>query len=829
MKRKLLFAMLCIASALGLKAQQQPEAGQTYYLYNPTTGLFLSRGAGYGTAAWADNFGIPVTLIANDNGYRLQYSDTDHHKNVHFVSDATWSWADGWADRAQTYTLTELGDNQYKLVSTSHTDDKTLYISETAANTAYTHQVASDGAYGNNCNEYWDVWQFLSSEDREAILADKKEKIEKAVAQAVEVSLSEGKNIESALAEKSLMPVDKTSAVTNAALASNTDGWTSSNTTGNFAGQQGNGVEMYQGSGVLSQTVKGLEAGVYKVSLSAFFRDGSNANCSAYSNNGWRVSNAYLEANGNQTMIADWASARSSDSAPNGPAAAKPLFNEGKYLNEVFAVVGEDGNLTINIAQPGAAVESRWFLFTNLKLTYYTSNLANADDYAAFNKALAAAKEHTLGFEAGEYAPYNNVEAEKALAEAEKIDVTVANEKEVIVTLTEALNNSVWVANEEEVNAVYNGNFALSTANTTSGSNLDVPGWTPNGSIRQVIENGVNGEFPGLAETTGNKALFVWGDTFFNYGEQEGYIMPLKGHAIYELSFKSAGWNGGNNSFGVKIVGEDGKGLPQQAVGKAPAGPQSAGCWIQYTILFATGEAGNFVLSMMPSGNSTFTDIVLKKAESQVLVLDEETGAPRYAEGNYPTVSLTRTFTEGNWSTLCLPFGVDASKFSAVKELSDITVNGENVTLNFTDATELKAGKPYLVQASGETTISAENVDVIIAAGSTAKESDHTTVTYVGTYAPISKVNEGSFVVSNNKLYNVNSEVSLKAYRGYFTAVQTTGAVKNLTWDMDDTADGIESVEAKTIANDAIYNLAGQRVSKAAKGVYIINGKKVLK
>lgn len=79
-------AALFVVSALGFnaKAQQTPEAGKTYYLYNPTTERFLSRGSGFGTAAWADNFGIPVTLIANGEGFRLQMFDSPGQ----YVSDA---------------------------------------------------------------------------------------------------------------------------------------------------------------------------------------------------------------------------------------------------------------------------------------------------------------------------------------------------------------------------------------------------------------------------------------------------------------------------------------------------------------------------------------------------------------------------------------------------------------------------------------------------------------------------------------------------------------------------------------------------------------------
>ena len=46
----------------------------------------------------------------------------------------------------------------------------------------------------------------------------------------------------------------------------------------------------------------------------------------------------------------------------------------------------------------------------------------------------------------------------------------------------------------------------------------------------------------------------------------------------------------------------------------------------------------------------------------------------------------------------------------------------------------------------------------------------------------------------------------------------------------DDETDGIRQIEngQLTIENAEIYNLSGQRVNKAQKGIYIVNGKKVV-
>ena len=87
---------------------------------------------------------------------------------------------------------------------------------------------------------------------------------------------------------------------------------------------------------------------------------------------------------------------------------------------------------------------------------------------------------------------------------------------------------------------------------------------------------------------------------------------------------------------------------------------------------------------------------------------------------------------------------------------------------------------------------------------------------------------EGSFIISNNAFYIVNSTVTLKAFRGYITVAGGAG-VKALDFNFDDDATGIEGLTpALSDGKGAIYNIAGQRLNKAQKGINIINGHKVL-
>lgn len=66
---------------------------------------------------------------------------------------------------------------------------------------------------------------------------------------------------------------------------------------------------------------------------------------------------------------------------------------------------------------------------------------------------------------------------------------------------------------------------------------------------------------------------------------------------------------------------------------------------------------------------------------------------------------------------------------------------------------------------------------------------------------------------------------TLKGFRAYF---EKTSGARGFVIDFGGET-GIVDINDNVKANKVIYNLAGQRVSKAEKGIYIINGKKVLK
>lgn len=194
----------------------------------------------------------------------------------------------------------------------------------------------------------------------------------------------------------------------------------------------------------------------------------------------------------------------------------------------------------------------------------------------------------------------------------------------------------------------------------------------------------------------------------------------------------------------------------------------------------------------------------------------------------YPTY--TRTVTEDNFGTICLPFNATvegATVFTITSKVMDgETLKGINLTSTVDNKVE--AGKAYIFKATGSTltaTLSGDYSDATAGYGMMGNISS-TPVVLDGS--------EGYYVVgADNKIHEVvsgGSGVNVGQYKGYITLEGIGVAARG--FDFISFEDGgttaIETVKQELKANGEYYNLAGQRVAQPAKGLYIVNGKKVI-
>lgn len=105
-------------------------------------------------------------------------------------------------------------------------------------------------------------------------------------------------------------------------------------------------------------------------------------------------------------------------------------------------------------------------------------------------------------------------------------------------------------------------------------------------------------------------------------------------------------------------------------------------------------------------------------------------------------------------------------------------------------------------------------------------------ITFKGTFAPIDAPNmEGKYgVTTGGSIAKGGSGASIKAYHAYFELAPEASvkAISLYVIDSEGTPTHVGLVQMAEGTDKAVYNLSGQKVEKARKGIYIVNGKKVV-
>ena len=207
---------------------------------------------------------------------------------------------------------------------------------------------------------------------------------------------------------------------------------------------------------------------------------------------------------------------------------------------------------------------------------------------------------------------------------------------------------------------------------------------------------------------------------------------------------------------------------------------------------------------------------------------------------------LDRTLTANVWNTFASPFAIaagDMTKYfgadAKVRQLNTTSVNGTVLTLNFTDATSIVAGKPYLVKPAATVDFSADGKE-FAGVDLTAASATPTATTYVD-FVPTLGKTEVTGVPEDILMLNASGNLVhpseagyMKGFRGYFLMHEAASSARAFRIDFGDgEATGIIPIrtEGSTAFSDNMtYDLQGRRINgqPTQKGVYIQNGKKVI-
>ena len=201
--------------------------------------------------------------------------------------------------------------------------------------------------------------------------------------------------------------------------------------------------------------------------------------------------------------------------------------------------------------------------------------------------------------------------------------------------------------------------------------------------------------------------------------------------------------------------------------------------------------------------------------------------------------SLSRNFTSdlGKNCTVCVPFALDDTQAAELGTFYTLSAHsGNTITMESVDATE--TNKAYMFKPAKET-FSAEMVDV--------KKADpvRTTVSelsFLGTYQKITGLNSTADIVyycfmqdgpQAGKFVKITDAVTVNPFRAYMElpASESLARVLDLNFG-EGGATGIGGLTPNPSpigeGNVGFYDLQGRRVLYPKKGLYILNGKKVI-
>ena len=181
------------------------------------------------------------------------------------------------------------------------------------------------------------------------------------------------------------------------------------------------------------------------------------------------------------------------------------------------------------------------------------------------------------------------------------------------------------------------------------------------------------------------------------------------------------------------------------------------------------------------------------------------------------TVNLTRSRIAG-YNSFVLPFWVSATDLGASK----VYTHKEGTTFKL-DTDEYNpngyagANVPFLADYA------AASSDVIVFSNKGVCATGDLGTTFVGVYAPQSAYN--LYGINNDgKLQKGGSGATINSFRAYLTDASGAREI-----NFEDETTGLTDVSSKTSdGRGECFNLAGQRVAQPTKGLYIVNGRKVV-
>ena len=248
----------------------------------------------------------------------------------------------------------------------------------------------------------------------------------------------------------------------------------------------------------------------------------------------------------------------------------------------------------------------------------------------------------------------------------------------------------------------------------------------------------------------------------------------------------------------------------------------------------------NAIVDGVTAGNAVVSEQEYTVKTDGALILDEGANTSGKRVYIYKVTIVPASSSTGTYIGATLVSG-KALDFTSVDDITAYVATSASAgSVTFSKVTKVVANTPLYIKANA-TSGSAINVEIPEATEGAVDYSATNLLKGSATQTTnVQSTNETKyyvFGVQNNTpgFYNAASSFTSAAGKAYLqlTAAQAGAAPSlNLIFDGDDgLSTGIDKVQgsgSKAQGSDAYYNLAGQRVAQPTRGLYIVNGKKVI-
>jgi hypothetical protein len=335
-------------------------------------------------------------------------------------------------------------------------------------------------------------------------------------------------------------------------------------------------------------------------------------------------------------------------------------------------------------------------------------------------------------------------------------------------------------------------------------------------------------------------------------------------------------WDGGSLGVGDLVAGEANASASSMSDTAIPDGERVIGT-VKFTVAdgLALGDypvtisGFNFLdgTNYTPVADVTFYVHVVSLHS---VVLDETSTTAPVASDGAVNVRVLRTIKANEWSTICLPFAMTEAQvktaFGDDVQLGDFNdydydEGADAMSVVFVNATAIEANHPYIIKvADNVTSFAVEGVTIDPQEAVIDFDTDRRhryPRRFVGTYVANTELDWGTLFLNGNRFWYSVGNTKMKAFRAYFSFYDVLASFDDtyasriaMTFGHENT--GIKDIEHSPLTIDhSVYDLQGRKIENGRlkiensersqssmfnvqssimkKGLYIVNGKKVIK